>query len=70
MASVNKKLVMMGVSVILIPLGKSILKKIVKEITGKVDSQSSDEEKVNLVSNPEKVRNNKDSVSPITKEAW
>ncbi len=70
MASVNKKLVMMGVSVILIPLGKSILKKIVKEITGKVDSQSSDEEKVNLVSNPEKVRNNKGSVSPITKEAW
>jgi len=46
MASVNKKLVMMGVSIILIPLGKSILKKIVKEITGKIDSQSSDEEKV------------------------
>lgn len=55
MASVNKKLVMMGVSIILIPLGKSILKKIVKEITGKIDSQSSDEEKDTLVPTPKQV---------------
>jgi len=51
MASLNKKLVMIGVSTILIPLGKLIIKKIVKEVTGKLDSRSSDEEKVKLVSN-------------------
>jgi len=51
MASLYKKLVMMGVSTILIPLGKSILKKIVKKVAGNHDSRSSDEEKVKLISN-------------------
>ena len=49
MASSKKKLVMMVVSTILIPLGTFLLKKIVTEITGKLDSRSSEEEKDTLM---------------------
>ena len=53
MASI--KLVMMGVSTILIPLGKLIFKKIVKKDTDKLDSRSSDDEEDKLVSTTQKV---------------
>jgi hypothetical protein len=51
MASIYKKLIMMGVSTILIPLGKLAIKKIMEEVNGKPDSRSSDEKKVKLISN-------------------
>ena len=41
MASVNKKLVMIGVSTILIPLGTFFLKKITEKVINKLDSESS-----------------------------
>jgi len=50
MAKLNKKLAMMGVSIILIPLGKSILKKIVRKVTDELDSRTSDDENDKLVS--------------------
>jgi len=50
MASSKKKLVMMGVSIILIPLGKSILKKIVRKVTDELDLRASDDENDKLVS--------------------
>ncbi len=50
MASLYKKLIMMGVSTILIPLGKLAIKKIMKEVSEKPDSRSGDEEKIKLIS--------------------
>ena len=50
MAKLNKKLAMMGVSIILIPLGRLVLKKIVREIINKLDSKSSDDKGDKLVS--------------------
>ena len=41
MASLKKKLVMMGVSAILIPLGTFFLKKITEKVVNKLDSESS-----------------------------
>jgi hypothetical protein len=49
------KLVMMGVSTILIPLGKLIFKKIVKKGVDKLDSRSGDDEEDKLVSSTQKV---------------
>jgi len=49
------KLVMMGVSTILIPLGKLIFKKIVKKGVDKFDSGSGDDEEDKLVSTTQKV---------------
>ena len=49
------KLVMMGVSTILIPLGKLIFKKIVKKGVDKLDSRSGDDEEDKLVSTTQKV---------------
>ncbi len=49
------KLVMMGVSMILIPLGKLIFKKIVKKGVDKLDSRSGDDEEDKLVSTTQKV---------------
>jgi hypothetical protein len=51
MASLYKKLIIMGVSTILIPLGKLAIKKIMQGVNEKPDSRSSDEEKVKLISN-------------------
>jgi hypothetical protein len=50
MAKLNKKLVMMGVSAILIPLGKLLLKKIVEKYIDKLDSRASDDVEDKLVS--------------------
>ncbi len=55
MASAYKKIIMMGVSTILIPLGKLVIKKIMKEVTVNPDSQSSDEEKDTLIPTPKRV---------------
>jgi len=53
MASI--KLVMMGVSTILIPLGKLIFRKVVRKGIDKFDSRSSDDEKDKLASTTQKV---------------
>jgi hypothetical protein len=50
MAKLNKKLIMMGLSTILIPLGKLILKKIVRKGIDKLDSNGGDDVKDKLVS--------------------
>jgi len=49
------KLVMMGVSTILIPLGKLIFRKVVRKGIDKLDSRSSDDEKDKLASTTQKV---------------
>ena len=51
----SMKLVMMGVSTILIPLGKLIFRKVVRKGIDKLDSRSSDDEKDKLVSTTQKV---------------
>ena len=53
MASI--KLVMMGVSTILIPLGKLIFRKVVRKDIDKLDWRSSDDEKDKLASITQKV---------------
>ena len=50
MAKLNKKLVMTGVSIILIPLGKLILKKVMKKGIDKLDSRASDDVQDKFVS--------------------
>jgi hypothetical protein len=45
MSSLYKKLIMMGVSTILIPLGKVIITKIVEKGADKLTSKSDDDEK-------------------------
>ena len=51
----SMKLVMMGVSTILIPLGKLIFRKVVRKGIDKLDSRSSDDEKDKLASTTQKV---------------
>ncbi len=51
----NIKLVMMGVSTILIPLGKLIFRKVVRKDIDKLDWRSSDDEKDNFTSTTQKV---------------
>ena len=53
MASI--KLVMIGVSTILVPLGKLIFRKVVRKGIDKLDWRSSDDEKDKLASTTQKV---------------
>jgi len=49
MASLQKKLIMMGITTIVIPLGKLVLKKIFSKGTDKLDSGSGDDERDRFV---------------------
>ena len=55
MASLQKKLIMMGITTIVIPLGKLVLKKVFSKGTDKLDSRCGDDEEVKLVPTTQKV---------------